>query len=222
VVAPWWRVLSVRSSRLPKTWNGYHPFSPEYFFLGGTSQSAALVTGVVALLRQHLAQQGFASPPAALLKAALIAGAARLPSAKGKQAVVDQVQGYGRVNLDAIVRPNGAGVRFKHVTPGLSTKECYCVHVDVRSSDVPLRVVLAYSDAPGEGLINNLNLLVVPPAGCGTEYHGNEAGPLWDLNNNVEVVEVEHPPPGWWRIEVAASHVREGPQDFALVYRSDM
>jgi serine protease AprX len=224
VVAPGFRVLSVRSSKLSAKWNGLHRFgrSRNYFYLGGTSQSAALVTGVVALLRQHLMQQGFASPPAALVKAALIAGATRLPSGEGNGAVVDGDQGYGRVNLDAVVRPGGAGIQFEHVTPGLSTKGSCCWHVQVRSPNVPLRVVLAYSDYPGEWLVNNLNLIVVPPAGPGSELYGNQAGSQLDLDNNVEVVDVEHPDPGRWRIEVRAALVHEGPQDFALVYRCDM
>jgi subtilisin family serine protease len=230
VVAPGDCILSTRSSRLPPDWPGLHRFSrsQRYFFLGGTSQATALVSGAVALLRQHLVREGFDPPSAALLKAVLIAGATRLPGPGDDEGVVvDDVQGYGRVNLDAVVQPQGASVRFEEVTPGLADDQVVVRDLDVRSPDVPLRVVLAYTDRPGERLVNNLNLRVLPPRG-GEPLLGNQpqrprGGTAFrDTENNVEVVHVERPAAGRWHVEVVGGSVPEGPQDFALVYRCDM
>ena len=245
VVAPGVRILSARSSELdkldPKQLEelGAHPYhrSSKYFFLTGTSQATALTAGMVALLRQHLVQhEGFASPSAALLKAALIAGATRLRPRGRDWAVVDDSQGYGRVNLDAVVRPDDGRVCFEDeeaLRPGLVDGQVVSRSVNVRSSDVPFRVVLAYTDREGPALVNNLNLLLHPPSGSGRRRGkrtdpllGNQAqrkpGVVLDSHNNVEVIEVQRPQPGRWRIEVIGAWVRQEPQPFALVYRCDM
>jgi hypothetical protein len=58
----------------------------------------------------------------------------------------------------------------------------------------------------------------------GPPYLGNR-GPndlrAPDGYNNVEVVHVEHPEPGSWRVEVAATSIQGSPQPFALVYLGD-
>jgi hypothetical protein len=41
-----------------------------------------------------------------------------------------------------------------------------------------------------------------------------------DTVNNVEVIELGKPSAGNWRLEVVASNIPHGPQDFALVYVS--
>ena len=61
--------------------------------------------GAVALLREFLRKkQGIANPSAALLKALLIAGAKRLPGTAPSTAIVDNHQGFGRVNVDRSVK----------------------------------------------------------------------------------------------------------------------
>jgi hypothetical protein len=88
----------------------------------------------------------------------------------------------------------------------------------VSGSSRTLRVVMAYSDFPGDGLINNLNLIVTAPGG--RRYVGNQgAGSglmTMDSRNNVEVVQVSDAPAGTWTFVVVASSVTQGPQDFAL------
>jgi hypothetical protein len=89
--------------------------------------------------------------------------------------------------------------------------------VVVKSSAAPLRIVLAYTDYPGPTLVNNLNLIVTAPNG--KVHAGNgAAGNVLDVVNNLEVVEVAAPAAGTWSVEVVASNVAKGPQDFALVY----
>ncbi|MFD3746396.1 hypothetical protein [Nocardia sp. NPDC058633] len=47
----------------------------------------------------------------------------------------------------------------------VSTGQLHTLEIEVTSAAVPLRVLLAYSDFPGETLVNNLNLVVRGPDG---------------------------------------------------------
>ena len=222
VVAPGTYILSTRSTMIASNNMGWAGFAPSrlYFYMGGTSMATPLTAGAVGLVREYLRKrQQIPKPSAALLKAALIAGAKRL-AGSNSSAVVDHDQGYGRVDIDAILTPPApATASFNDHSAGLRTGEVYTESLAVASRQVPLRVVLTYSDAPGPNLINNLNLLLNAPDG--TRYTGNApAGNLtFDAKNNVEVVHVVNPTPGAWTVQVIAANIPQGPQDFALVVR---
>jgi serine protease AprX len=229
VVAPSTFVLSVRSRALPETVQLWAPFAPsprDYAYLGGTSQAAALVGGAAALVREYLRTQwGIAAPTAALVKAALIAGATRLPDSAAPGAIVDDIQGYGRVNLDAVLAP-AAPTSAAFLERGPLADDGVFQDELIVGGAVPLRVVMVYTDPPAPVVVNHLNLSAQGPRRePGDLYLGNR-GPgetrLPDFYNNVEVVHVERPEPGSWRIEVAATNI-QGPQaqPFALVYLGD-
>lgn len=218
VVAPGTFILSTRSTRLAPNnfaWGAY-PANHAYFHMGGTSMATPLVAGCVALVRQHLRTAlAIASPSAALLKAVLIAGAERLPGQAASGAQLDNAQGFGRVALERSLR------RIKLATEGagLSTGQSASRKLAISGATRSLRIVLAYSDYPGATLINNLNLIVTSPDG--RRYTGNQrngAGAMvLDGRNNVEVVHISKAKSGAWTIEVVASNVTQGPQDYALV-----
>ena len=219
VVAPGTFILSTRSSKVAANnfaWAAYPPDKAHYFHMGGTSMATPLTSGAVALLREFLKKkQGIANPSAALLKALLIAGAKRLPGTASSTTIVDNHQGFGRVNLDRSVRRALATLDG----PGLKTGDKSTFTVKVPTASSTLRIALCYSDFPGPSLINNLNLIVTDPAG--TRYVGNRpssaGGALTlDSTNNVEVVQVGKAKKGNWTVDVVASNVSAGPQDFAL------
>lgn len=227
VVAPGTFILSTRSTMLAgnnMAWGAFPP-SRKYFHMGGTSMATPLTAGAVALIRQFLREvKRIHYPSAALMKATLIAGATRLPGYGDPGVVFDNDQGYGRVNLDAILAPSApAQAEFLDVVEGLRTGEVYSMEIQVKSDAVPLRVVMAYSDYPGTSLVNNLNLIIT--ASDGRRFVGNqEAGGLLtlDVKNNVEVVHIINPAAGTWKVEVVGSNIPHGPQDFALVYSADL
>jgi len=110
-------------------------------------------------------------------------------------------------------------VLFVDEPSGLETGEVDEIPVDVHSSQVPLRIVLAYSDYPGSALVNDLNLLMVSPNG--TTHVANQSGGLLQLDsvNNVEVIQIASPRTGRWTARIVGSNVPHGPQDYAVVCR---
>jgi subtilisin family serine protease len=217
VVAPGTFILSTRSSQIAANnfaWAAYPPNKKRYFHMGGTSMATPLTAGALALVREFLRRKRqIASPSAALMKAVLVAGARRLPG--GGSALVDNDQGYGRVDLDRSLR----GVLTTIEGEGLATGEGWTGSFSLSSSTKTLRIVMAYTDYPGEALINNLNLIVTAPDG--KKYVGNHTAAApnamsLDAMNNVELVQVGNPKKGTWTLDVVASNVSAGPQDFAL------
>ncbi len=226
VVAPGTFILSTRSTMLAANnmaWASFPP-SKKYFHMGGTSMATPLTSGAVGLIREFLRKEkNFKSPSAALLKAALIHGAVRLPDT-AESGLVDNDQGYGRVNVDAVLAsPGSKTTEFSDIKPGLRTGEVHSLEIPVKSGDQPLRITMVYSDYPGPTLVNNLNLMLTAPDG--TRHVGNQKpGNLMtmDVTNNIEVINIDNPLSGNWLIDIVASNVSQGPQDSALVYSANI
>ena len=144
VVAPGTFILSTRSTRIAPNnfaWAAYPP-NKMYFHMGGTSMATPLTSGAVALIREFLRKKrGIANPSAAMLKALLVAGAQRLPASSSVGEVVDNDQGFGRVDLDRSLKSvlqttEGAGLQTGQLSSSsLSRKSCRkdsarcaCVH----------------------------------------------------------------------------------------------
>lgn len=216
VVAPGTFILSTRSSQIAANhfaWAAYGPNKSKYFHMGGTSMATPLVAGGLALIREYLRKKaGIANPSAALLKAMLIAGAQRLPGTAAS--IMDNHQGFGRVNLDRSLM----SVLLSVDGPGLTTGKKANMTFKVPKPGKTLRIVLCYSDFPGETLVNNLNLIVTDPAGV--RFIGNQpagTGVLTlDNTNNIEVTEAASARTGTWSVDVVASNVSQGKQDFAV------
>jgi len=224
IVAPGTNIISARS-RDPQAGVGWGAYNADYAYSGGTSMSAPMVAGAAALVRQHYLLKRGAEPSAALVKATLLCSAKDIaPGQYGTgsfQEVFprpDNSQGWGRLDLKAAIDPDPPVSRFEVDEPaGLSTGQIRSYTVRVLNSSVPLRVVLVWTDYPGDAaasraLVNDLDLAVHAPGG--TVYPGN--GQL-DRINNVEGVDIPSPAPGDYVITVSAFNVPQGPQPFALV-----
>jgi subtilisin family serine protease len=222
IIAPGTYILSTRSTQIKNSQFGWgrFPQSNHYMYDCGTSMATPLIAGAAAIVREfYRVKRRVKQPSAALLKATLIAGAERLPGTAPRGVLVDNHQGFGRVNLDNVLSPPKPYLMtFWDVAPGLTTGHQTQFAVSVRSQRSPIRVVLAYSDYPGENLVNNLNLIVTSPTGeryTGNQPVGTQIISL-DSTNNVEMVGVVATP-GTWKINVVASNIPHGPQPFAVV-----
>ena len=200
---------------------GWGPASPQpyYMYYGGTSMAVGVAGGFVALLRQAWQEQHPASAPGgAALKALAILGARPVLRRGSDGPESRTVAGFGRLFLDGSVpRQPGLAVRLVDV-PGdaLATGAVreYPVRVDRPG---PFRAVLTWYDAPGEALVNDLDLCLVDAAGArtwGNHAPGQPGAP--DRVNNVEVVDVAQLPAGEYTLRVVGSNVPAGAQAYAL------
>lgn len=228
VVAPGTAILSThsRDARVGSFWGS--STDPLFCFMGGTSMSTPLVAGCAAVVRQFLTRErNTPNPSAALMKAFLINGATEMagqfvPSEAGK--IPNPSQGFGRVDLSNTVGPFAATVKleFRDENRALDTGEEEVITLTLPSILPPataptLKVTLVWTDAPGEALQNDLDLIV--RAG-GQERHGNMAtrSTAFDRTNNVEQVIWSRIPSGTVEIKVRA-HRAIQPQTYALVFR---
>ena len=228
VICPGTYILSTKSSLdIGESWKTYDEF---YKYLGGTSMATPLAAGAIPLIKQHLKQALRRNPSAALIKAAMIHSAVRKPyrysEFEANPAAWDPEQGWGHVSLKPfLVSIPGWRMTFADIKSGLKTGQSWSRSFSVIREDFPLKVTLVFTDFPAmannyPGLVNNLNLIVKAPDG--KEYHGNVFAPPYDVTldgvNNVESVYIKEPLKGRYKITVLADDVREGTQDFALVY----
>lgn len=234
VVAPGTYILSTRSRAIPHDHNGWEslPGNLDYFYQGGTSMSTPLVSGVCALLRQYYKESydDIKKPSSALLKASLIGGALKLPNYSPADQMADIHQGYGRVNLKSVVQPDWPNEvyvydAFNMGNPAdkMRTGDIIEFKFRIASGTAPLRIAMAYTDYPGENLVNNLNILLFRSRKTAKKqfYAGNGGSSgkrVPDTNNNSEVIHINDPESGAWILQVIASNVPKGPQDYALFF----
>ncbi|WVW85374.1 hypothetical protein I302_107412 [Kwoniella bestiolae CBS 10118] len=148
---------------------------PLYFFLTGTSQSTALVSGCCAVIREMLVANGFPETSAAAVKAILINGALAHGETRddGSHASVepDNVIGWGRVNLyHALKVPQKVSLRHWEISADYGLLDCDLGTIreggryDISLSCCPrkknLKVTLVWTDPPGALIQNPLGLNV--------------------------------------------------------------
>ena len=172
---------------------------------------------------------GHPQPSASLLKATLINSARRLT---GVSAVADFTvlpnmhQGFGAIDMrQAYPNPSQPNLHLEFLDDWQNPASAFAVTGQRRrfrigvAAGQRLAICMAYTDAPGRALQNNLNLLVEPPAG--PKVAGNQNLPLAlqpiDQENNVEIVRFDAPVAGNYLIQISASNLLTADQDFALV-----
>jgi subtilisin-like proprotein convertase family protein len=201
----------------------------------GTSHSTPAIAGVASLVHRYLqTNYADAAPSAAAIKAYLIAHPTYLTGVSANDTLPSNAQGYGMPNLGAMFdAATFRAVRDQTDVLG-ATGATYTWTGAVADTGKPLRVALAWSDAPGatsaDPKVNNLDLTVQVGA---TTYRGNRFSGQWsttggtaDANNNYEAVYLPSGTSGNVTVTVTASNVAgDGvpgnadttDQDFALV-----
>ncbi|MDG2201821.1 MAG: S8 family serine peptidase [Phycisphaerales bacterium] len=213
----------------------------------GTSMASPQVSGAVGLFteyyRSHVGVGRDPSP--AMSKAAILLAAKALDGGEDADGYTlshppDSKQGWGRLAISELIDPDLEGIRYydQSVVFGDSGEE-WSIAVEPLDSSKPMRIMLAWTTAPGHGLggstpawTNDLDLVVEV---SGAEYAGNDIDPSsgWsnadgppDVMNNTEAVFLGPTAPSSATIRVLASNINSdgipgfgdgSDQDFALV-----
>ncbi|MBO0797401.1 MAG: S8 family serine peptidase [Blastocatellia bacterium] len=211
----------------------FPPGQTLYTWSTGTSHSTPAVSGAAALVYQDFLNKGLGAPAPAMIKAMLMNSATYMTGAGAGGNLPSNSQGMGRLNLGRTF--DGVSRILVNQTQILnSTGQVYQVSGCITSSSQPLRVTLAWTDAPGPTtgapLVNNLDLEVTIN---GVTYKGNNfsgdhsvSGGTADVRNNVESVFLPAGITGNFTVTVKATNIAgDGvpgnsdttDQDFALV-----
>ena len=216
--------------------NNFFPLGQQFYTTSsGTSHSTPAVAGACALLRQDFINHGLPPPSPAMTKAFLMNSARYLTGAYANDTLPSNNQGLGEVNLglalDGTARLLDDQTSTSKFTATGQTREFTNTIADVTK---PLRVTLAWTDAPGSTTANayNNDLDLTVTAG-GVTYKGNVfsgansvSGGSADAKNNVESVFLPAGLSGDITVTVTAANLNsdgvpnEAPtldQDFALV-----
>jgi serine protease AprX len=214
-----------------------------YALLCGTSMASPHVSGAVALFIEYYRNLHGVDPSPALIKAAFLPVAHNLAGFRDANNGIlghpfDSKQGWGRMDLDAVVNPQVDVHYFDDPMLFTATGEEWTQTVHVIDPTKPLRVMLVWTDAPGHGLggstpawNNDLDLVVEMG---GNSYRGNhfgsdgwsQTGGSADFRNNTEGVFVGPTASGSATIRVLATNINSDgvpgngiatDQDFALV-----
>ena len=215
-----------------------------YGLLCGTSMASPQVTGATALFIEHYRGLFGVDPGMALIKAAFTAVAKNLTGHRDANGAVmthllDDRQGWGRMQIDPVLAPEEAVQYVDQTVIFDDTGESWTHTYSAADPAQPMRVMLAWTDAPGHGLggstpawNNDLDLRVT--AGAGT-FLGNvlddegwsATGGDADEKNNTEAVFLQSAQHGGAiTVEVLATDINsdalpssgdDTDQDFALV-----
>ncbi len=193
----------------------------------GSSNSAALVSGVASLMQQHYRSVYLEDMPSALVKALLINGTDDV----GPDGL-DFLTGYGNVNAWRSLRMLENNQFFSgSVADGAS--ESFMLNIPAEA--VNLTITLVWTDPPANvgdfsALINNLDLKLVNGmdetlpwvlnSDPGVESLSQPAVRSVDNLNNVEQVTIANPADSY-SIEVTGSQV-SGTQEFYLAWHYEM
>lgn len=221
-----------------------HTGDTAHQFKCGTSMASPVVSGSVAVWAEKYIARTGADPSPALIKAVFTAAARDLEGGTNADGGLmghrpDRFQGYGRVDLEAVMNHGVEVFMHDQETVFDEAGQVWSLALNAVDPSRPIRIMLAWTDAPGHGLggttpawVNNLDLSVVAK---GTIYLGNvigadgwsAGGGFSDPRNNLEGVFLDPAQHGGAiGIRVAASDLAgdaldpydpdEPSQDFAL------
>ncbi len=218
--------------------NNFFPLGQQFYTVSsGSSHAAPAVAGACALLRQYFINSNLPSPSPAMTKAYLMNSTRYMTGAGANDNFWSAAQGMGGVNL------GNAFDGMQRILRDQNTNDMFTASGQTRiftgrivRSDKPVRVTLAWTDAPGNTFGNAFNNdldLTVTTQSNGNLYKGNNfsgqfsvPGGNADSRNNVENILLPAGISGDLTITVTAANINSDgipnfgttlDQDFALV-----
>ena len=195
---------------------------------GGSSEAAALVSGISILLQQQYRDQHAGTlPPAALVKAVLLNSADDLGTPE-----IDYLSGFGQADALGAVSAMRAG-RFFGGSAGQGADQVF--RITVPAGQQRLKATLVWSDPAAAAnadtaLVNDLDLELVA-VGTGQRWLpwalsaypnadslARPARRRADHLNNAEQIAIGLPTAGTYELHVRGYAVPQGPQTFSLAY----
>ncbi len=232
VAAPGSTIASTRNDTGGNCATAIAGTSNRYAFCSGTSMASPHAAGAIVLAAEWWrATHGGADPSMAMAKALLVNSAVDMGTAD----IPNNNEGWGRVDITRVIQPAAAGIYLDQPLVLTGTGQQTTRHFVVADPGQPLRVTLAWSDAPGAAganpaLVNDLDLLVVHDF---QTYRGNVfsagasiPGGVADSLNNLENVYLATPVASLVTVTITGSSIGgDGvpyngfptDQDFALV-----
>lgn len=216
--------------------NNFFPLGQQFYTVSsGTSHAAPAVAGACALLRQYFLNQNLAAPSPAMTKAFLMNSTRFLTGSGANDSLWSPGQGMGALNIgrafDGVPRILRDEVEADLFTASGQTR---VFTGRIAQTNEPLRITLAWTDAPGSTTGNAFNndLDLVVEVG-GVTYLGNRFSGAYsiasgsaDARNNAESVMLPAGTSGDITITVTAANINSDgvpnygtslDQDFALV-----
>ncbi|HEX6747716.1 MAG TPA: S8 family serine peptidase [Longimicrobium sp.] len=219
VCAPGTNLVAPRSSVCRQNGWGLASPLPYYMYFGGTSMANGVAGGFAAIVRQAWEAHLGHAPGGAAVKALLVLGARPVLRRDGAGEEPRAAAGFGRLHWAGCApKQSGRTVRLVEDAPGMATGEVREHRFALRRPGA-VRAVLAWYDAPGERLVNDLDLALIGPGGTrvwGNHPAGTAGSP--DRANTVEVIDLPAAQPGDYVLRVTAVNVPVGPQPFALAF----
>lgn len=191
----------------------------------GTSDAAAIVSGVAALLQQKYKEQKLEYPSSELVKSILIAGADDVA-----QEGIDFRSGYGNVNA---LQSMQILEDSHYIQDEISSNLIKEYTIPISAATKQLRIALVWNDVPANvndatTLVNDLDLEIqkdsdvwmpwVLDASPDTTSIEKLAVMGVDHTNNVELVSMTNPEEGTYTIRVKANSLETATQSFSIAY----
>lgn len=229
-------ICALNGSGVPGSANNFFPLGQQFYTVSsGTSHATPAVAGACALLRQYFINYGLPAPSPAMTKAFLMNSTRHLTGAGANDNLWSPGQGMGEVNLGRAF--DGVGRILRDQLPEdlfTASGQTRVFTGRIAETNQPLRVTLAWTDAPGSTIGNAFNNDLDLTVRIGANfYSGNNftgafstAGGSADSRNNVETVILPPGVSGDIVVTVTAANINSDgvpnygtslDQDFALV-----